>query len=580
MSRERVKETLTQYLRNPPPSYAFLLEGRWGVGKSHFWQQFRDKALRKLKRTDITLSVAGLSTLNDLEDTLFLASVKELGPDLVKDTCAVLWKTALRVMKVDPKDIKLRADVRSGKTVVCMDDIERFAGDFKVLFGFIKALLDDAELHVVLIGDEKRAIADLPGYKDYRERIINRSIVVPPDIPAVYESVVKGYAEQKIRNALLAIKDYAIGLFTDRGMGNLRTVRAVLDEVHALLEAMKWPEGKTPSIQNLMSAVTFHAMAVADDASNSGQVATIFMQQDLSKGLALWNSKKDGEGDDNPSKAWRRLVQRLGFGNEVYAWPNSYAFARYVSGDTLEAQEIAGDFQIFGDDPQEESLLKRLESYREMDDGTFDTCVAALRYQVENHELSSLHLIWMAYRNLSYLTRKKLTGWTEAACVSMFLTAIQTYDANGPVHPGMESFGEGMDDNDKKVWAALELLQAKIEAVEQAKIDEDDRNAIVEGNGNMPLRAGIAPFANANAKDIYARLKSAGRAGLIRMTRFYARRRQVANIVDAVKTEVPFAGALADLIDANKPKGKKVTLTEAAWTDLRDQLRGFVQWAG
>jgi hypothetical protein len=580
MSRERVKETLTQYLRNPPPSYAFLLEGRWGVGKSHFWQQFRDKALRKLKRTDITLSVAGLSTLNDLEDALFLASVKELGPDLVKETCAVLWKTALRVVKVDPKDIKLRADVRSGKTVVCMDDVERFAGDFKILFGFIKALLDDAELHVVLIGDERRAIADLPGYKDYRERIISRSIVVPPDIPAVYESVVKGYADQKIREALLDIKDSAIELFTEKGMGNLRTVRAVLDEIHALLEAMKWPEGKRPAIQNLLSAVTFHAMAVAEDASNAELVATVFIQQDLSKGLALWNGKKDGEDDDNSSKAWRRLIQRLGFGNEVYEWPNSYAFARYVSGDALEAQGIAGDFQVFGDDPQEESLLKRLDSYRDMDEATFDECVVALGHQVERHELTSLHQVWMAYRQLSYLSRKKLTGWSPAVCLAMFLTAIQTYDPRGTLHPGMESFGESMDDNDKKVWAALLELQAQIEAVEQAKIDERDQQAIIEGEGNMPQRSGIAPFANADAQDIYDRLKVAGTAGLNRMTRFYARRRQVANIMDAVRKEVPFAGALADRIDANKPKGKRVTLTEAAWTDLRDQLRGFVQWAG
>ena len=580
MSRERVKEALSQYLRNPPPSYAFLLEGRWGVGKSHFWQQFRDKALRKLKRTDITLSVAGLSTLNDLEDALFLASVKELVPDLVKETCAVLWKTALRVVKVDPKDIKLRAEVKSGKTVVCIDDIERFAGDFKVLFGFIKALLDDAELHVVLIGDEKRAIADLPGYKDYRERIINRSITVPPDIPAVYESVVKGYAESKIRDVLLSSKDDAIALFSDKGLGNLRTVRAVLDEVHALLEAMKWPEGKTPVIQNLMSAVTFQAMAVADDASNKEQVVTVFKQQDVSKGLALLIGKKDGEGDDNPSKAWRQLVQRLGFGNEVYEWPNSYAFARYVSGDTFEAQEIAGDFHVFGDDPKEESLLKRLESYLEMDDATFDTCVAALRHQVEKHELSSLHQVWMAYRLLSYFSRKKLTGWTEAACVVMFLAAIKTYDPHGPVHPGIEIFGESMDDNDQKVWDALKELQAKIEAVEQAKIDESDRQALVEGDGNMPQRSGIAPFANADPKDIYVRLKIVGIAGLTRMTRFYARRRQVANIMDAVRNEVPFATALADLIDTNKAKGKKVTLTDAAWTDLRDQLRAFVQWAG
>lgn len=580
--QERAKEALTRYLRNPPPNYAFLLEGGWGVGKSHLWRLFKEKPLADLKRTDITISVAGLSTLNDLEDALFLASVQDLAPDFVKETCAVLWKTALRVVKVDPKDIKLKADVKAGTTVVCIDDVERFAGDFKVLFGFIKALLDDAELHVVLIGDEKRAIADLPGYKDYRERIINRSISLPPDTGALYESVVQGYAEEKIRVALLSNKDAAIAMFTEKGLRNLRTVRAVLDEVHALLQDVNWPQGKVPKIETLLSAVTFHAKAMAEDASNADQVATVFLQHDLSKGIALWNNKKkNGESDEeHPLQNWRTLVQKLGFESDVYEWPSSPAFATYVTGGPLDAQGIAGDFLIFGDDPQEESLLKRLDSYREMDDATFDACVAGLRKQVENHELLSLHLVWMAYRHLSYFSRKKLTGYSVDTCTLMFLTAIETYDPSGPVSPGMESFGEQMDDNDKKVWGALEMLQRKIEAVEQAKADAREQRAIVEGEGEMSRISGSAPFAKADAQDIYGRLNQAGQVALVRMAKFYARRRSAVNIQETVVAEAPFAAALADLIDKNQPQAEKVTLAAAAWIDVRDQLRDFVKRMG
>jgi len=582
MTQERAKEELTRYLRNPPPNYAFLLEGSWGVGKSHLWRLFKGKPLTDLKRNDITISVAGLSTLNDLEDALFLASVQDLAPDFVKETCAVLWKTALRVVKVDPKDIKLKADVKAGTTVVCIDDVERFAGDFKVLFGFIKALLDDAELHVVLIGDEKRAIADLPGYKDYRERIINRSISLPPDTGSLYESVVKGYTEENIRDVLLSNKDAAIALFAEKGLRNLRTVRAVLDEVHALLQDVNWPQGKVPKIETLLSAVTFHAKAMAEDASNAEQVATVFLQHDLSKGIALWNNKKkNGESDEeHPLQNWRTLVQKLGFESDVYEWPSSPAFATYVTGGPLDAQGIAGDFLIFGDDPQEESLLKRLDSYREMDDATFDACVAALRQQVENHELLSLHLVWMAYRHLSYFSRKKLTGYSVDACMQMFITAIETCDPTGPVSPGMESFGEQMDDNDNKVWAALGALQKKIEAVEQAKADEREQRAIVEGEGEMSRIFGIAPFAKADAQDIYDRLNQAGQAALVRMAKFYARRRSVVNIQETVVAEAPFASVLADLIDQNQPQAEKVTLANAAWMDVRDQLRDFVKRMG
>lgn len=584
MSRERVKEALTQYIRHPPPGYAFLLEGGWGVGKSHFWRQFQGKELSALGRTDISFSVAGLSTLEDLENALFLASVENLAPQMVRETASVVWKTALRFIKVDPNDIKLRADVKSGATIVCIDDVERFAGDFKVLFGFIKGLLDDAVLHVVMVGDEKRALADLAGYGDYRERIVGKTITVPPDTAAVYDSVAYGYADSRVRDALKEARDKALILFSDKRLTNLRTLRAILDEVNTLLLAMVWPTDNMPHLDALLSAVTFHSMVVAKDASAVDEVARVFLMSEMGLGAALiaTNKKQAQTGEESEQgkdkKDWREWIQELGFTADVYEWPSSFAFSTYVSGGLLDANGIAGDFMVFGDHNPDESLLKQLESYRTMDNASFEGAVQDLKRQLESHELMSLHQVWSAWTILRHLTRERLMDWDLDACQAFFVQIIRTYDPTGPVHPAMERFSQLTDDHDKAVWAELEAMQKKVEEADQAQVDVQQQKALVEGIGEVPNRSGATPFAHADAQEIYDRLLKVGREGVLRVIKFYARRRSVVNIHDTVVSEVPFAQALATIIEQHVPEGQ-LNLDQAIWKELTEKLRSFVEWA-
>jgi hypothetical protein len=104
------------------------------------------------------------------------------------------------------------------------------------------------------------------------------------------------------------------------------------------------------------------------------------------------------------------------------------------------------------------------------------------------------------------------------------------------------------------------------------------QNALVEGVGEVPNLSGAAPFAHADAQDIYDRLMKIGREGVLRVTKFYARRRSVVNIHDKVAPEVPFAQALATIIEQHVPEGQ-LNLDQAIWKELSEKLRCFVEWA-
>lgn len=582
MVNKGAKQKLTQYLRAAAPSYAILLRGAWGSGKSFFWDGFKERHLPKLRKKDITFSVAGLVTLEELEQAMFLASVKDLGTETFRETGAVMGRALLRLVKVDPDDIKLKADVRSGKTVVCIDDLERFGGDFKVLFGFIVSLLDAAKLHVVLISDEERAVKELKDYEDYKEKIISVTAEVRPDIEAFYEGTVKGFEHKATREALVDIQGYAVSFFKEKRLKNLRTLRSILEEMKLIMEDMTWPERQDASLGALLSAVSFHVIAVTRNVKNEALVREVFLHGDLANivmmGREVSKKKAADQEDAGTGASIRKLIDALGFDSDIYEWHGSKAFAEYVAAESFEPNQIAQDFQVFGHVKQEgQSLLERFRSYRAMDEEEFRICVAELEAVVKAGDFQNLQQIWESHEILDHLSHEKLITTAPDVWRDRFVKLAKNFKVTSIIPSSFSAWPEKQDANREAVLEALRALSQRI-LVEKTRADnEASQDALFDGKGDAVLEGyNTAPFANAKAPEIYVRLQGAGRVGINRVTQFFRKRIGITNLQDFATSEVPFAKALEKLIEAKTPSTAPISLDDAAWLQLAAVLRDFV----
>jgi hypothetical protein len=583
MSTEGIDQKITQYLNTPSPTYAVLLRGAWGVGKSFFWNQFKNRAMPEGKK-DITFSVAGLITLEELERALFVASIQDWGPGLLQETGTVVGRALLRWVKVEPQDIKLKADVRPDHTVICIDDVERFGGDFRVLFGFIVSLLDEAHLHVVLIADEERALA-LPGYRDYRERIISRAFDVAPAVEDVFQGVVNGYSNERIRAAILETQAYALSLFEQKCLTNLRTIRAILDEMNAILSGMQWPQGKTASLMKLFSAITFHAMAVSKDPSNAALVNRTFLQSDLGMALVLRERKRgkgnaDGKEDEPPGI--HTLIQGLRFEADAHEWPVSPSFAAYVRGQTYDANSLATEFGIFGTAADADQPLRmQLRNYRSMSEEQFRDAVENLRITMEKRQFHSVHEIWELFEIWYHLSTRKLVKDTPRESRDLFLEVIGSIDPASDIQPNLEIWPESRDADQVAVIDALRSLETRIRAERQKATNKQFLNAIIEGVGEEPREVHLALFVGEDPADIFERIAAAGRPAIHRMSQFFRRRFGISNIAEFTAAEAPFACALAEIIESKQVQvGDRLTLDQAAFHELAVMLRHFSQAVG
>ncbi|RUL79917.1 P-loop NTPase fold protein [Dyella choica] len=582
MVNKGAKQKLTQYLRSAAPSSAILLRGSWGSGKSFFWDGFKERHLPKLRKKDITFSVAGLATLEELEQAMFLASVKDLGTDTLRETGTVVGRALLRLVKVDPDDIKLKADVRPGKTVICIDDLERFGGDFKVLFGFIVSLLDAAKLHVVLISDEERAIKELEGYEDYKEKIITVTAEVRPEVESFYEDTVKGFEHKATREALVDIQDYAVGFFKEKKLKNLRTLRSILEEMKSIMQDMTWPEGQDASLGALLSAVSFHVIAVTKNVKNEALVREVFLHGDLANivmmSRAVGKKKAADQEEESSGASVRKLIDALGFDGDIYEWHGSTAFAEYVTAEGFEPNRIAQDFQVFGHVKQEgQSLLERFRSYRAMEEPEFRTCVTELEEIVSVGDFENLQQMWEAHEILDHLAQKKLINIAPDVWRDTFIKLARSFKVTSDFPSSFTVWPESRDANRAAVLEALRSLEQRILAEKTRADNEAARAALIEGEGDAVLEGfNTAPFADAKAPDIYALLQGAGRNGVYRVTQFFRKRMAITNLQDFATNEVRFAKALRKLIDSNTPNTAPISLDDAAWWELAGVLRDYV----
>lgn len=571
-----VASKITQYLSTPSPSYAFLLFGEWGTGKSFYWRHYRNTRFPP-GRHDITFSVAGLMTLEELERALFMASIKDLGSSLLRETGTVVGRAALRLINVDPDDIKLKADVRPGKTVICIDDLERFGGNFRILFGFIVSLLDDANLHVVLIADEERALKHLDDYATYKERIISRSVATPPALRAFYKDVVSGYADQKVREALLARQADLVQFFEEKKLKNLRTLRGILDELNALLSAIEWPDGRTPALDSLVTAVTFSAIAQSKNAANRGLVRQAFLQEDLGMGLALFRMDKDDASKGKEVRPLPKLINEIGFENEANGWSLARNFAAYVAGDPFDPKAIAAEFSIFEVDHQQVGLLDRFRNFQSMEDGQFQEALAELRRAADERSLGSVQEIWTAFQLLYHLSQLRLSGLKPDECVQLFLDVIADHERSLDVQPGLDIWPGDIDAGAGKVVTALEQLESNLEARQRANAEDVLREYLFTGAGEDPREIQLVPLADQDAGQIYGRLKTAGRDAALRFDKFYRRRLQVSNIAQFAWREATVAMEVAALIENDVGGLPVFNLDQSALHLLATVLRQYAK---
>ena len=175
---EDLVESILDYVRSDYTDYAVMLNGEWGSGKTHFWNNKIKKKIESLqlngKRfTTIYMSLYGISNLEEISKKIFMETTQLMDKNLRKfmessgqQAIPEYAKTGIDMAnffgvtrsgdKVDYADFFSTDD-----KVLCFDDLERANVDVIDILGYINNFVEHDHIKTIIICNEKELATKL-----------------------------------------------------------------------------------------------------------------------------------------------------------------------------------------------------------------------------------------------------------------------------------------------------------------------------------------------------------------------------------------------------------------------------------
>ena len=169
---EDLVESILDYVRSDYTDYAIMLNGEWGIGKTHFWNNKIRKKIESMqlngkRYTTIYMSLYGISNLEDISKKIFIETTQLMDKNLRKfmdshkqTTIPEYAKTGLDMAnlfgvtqngdKLDYTDFFATDD-----KVLCFDDLERANVDVIDILGYINNFVEHDHIKTIIICNEK-----------------------------------------------------------------------------------------------------------------------------------------------------------------------------------------------------------------------------------------------------------------------------------------------------------------------------------------------------------------------------------------------------------------------------------------
>jgi len=223
MPNKHIDEFLDYYTKLPNPQYAVLLKGKWGSGKTHYINEYKNKNKQKY----IYVSLYGVTSYDEIE-TKFLQATN---PEIFNEKTIYVSKLANALIsekiRGSLKEIKKSLlSLNAKERILIFDDIERCSLKIVDLLGHINNFVEHQSYKVILIANEKE-LNKTKKYKKIKEKLVGKTFEFKTNPDLAYDSFLTELENDKSvkENILKKEKSNILELFEKSHSNNLRFLR-------------------------------------------------------------------------------------------------------------------------------------------------------------------------------------------------------------------------------------------------------------------------------------------------------------------------------------------------------------------
>ena len=175
---EELVESILDYIRSDYTDYAVMLNGEWGSGKTHFWNNKIKKKIESMqlngkRYTTIYMSLYGISNLEEISKKIFMETTQLMDKNLRRfmnakgqETIPEYAKTGIDMANFfgitqNSNKLDYAEFFSTDDKVLCFDDLERANVDVIDILGYINNFVEHDHIKTIIICNEKELATKL-----------------------------------------------------------------------------------------------------------------------------------------------------------------------------------------------------------------------------------------------------------------------------------------------------------------------------------------------------------------------------------------------------------------------------------
>ena len=482
---EDLVESILDYIRSDYTDYAVMINGEWGSGKTHFWNNKVRKKIESMqlngkRYTTIYMSLYGISNLEEISKKIFIETTQLMDKNLRKfmnsneqTVIPEYAKTGIDMAnffgvtqnrdKVDYAEFFSTDD-----KVLCFDDLERANVDVIDILGYINNFVEHDHIKTIIICNEKELAtklkssnlemktfiatylldkqgelnkADKPmvekiqdkiehvfdkanDYERIKEKLIGETFEYAPKFDYIINGILMRYENNPdLIRFLRENTRLIISTFNKSGTRNLRILKHALNDFKKIFEMVN---KSYPNTNNrVMQTMLIFTIAISFEIKAGKITKDKFI------------NIKDNEEYKSILVSSRILMDNRQFyikefdNNYYYNFKSEYRFFKfieyYVRTRIFDMKLFKENMETIRNTVDTENLpaYKRLltEEYWKISDDQFDNIIKEVIEQVKEGKLKLIDIVKL-FAYFSYFSRKGLIDYDLKTLKNIFFNGM------------------------------------------------------------------------------------------------------------------------------------------------------------
>lgn len=251
MNRAQMNKFIADYLQNDKTTFAMMLSGEWGTGKSFYIKGELSKEIKNNGNELMVISLYGMSNLQELSQRIcyerFHTSINAV--KAIKATAktiinysplpSIIWKGVEKAADIIKDQIDNSIDLTG--ILLVLEDVERTKIDLEDFFGFVNNLCEQDNVKVLLVADENKIREKLDNYDKIKDKVVGDTIHFESDLKATLRNIFEIYGFNDVCDLDADMSDIRT-ILHDRP--NFRKVIYACQKVHEIFNCEEFADYK------------------------------------------------------------------------------------------------------------------------------------------------------------------------------------------------------------------------------------------------------------------------------------------------------------------------------------------------